>query len=60
MKAGQVIGTVGNTGNARTTPPHLHFGIYRNGPIDPFHFIAETDTVPDRIQGDSLLLGESS
>ena len=23
---GQVIGTVGNTGNARTTPPHLHLG----------------------------------
>jgi len=23
---GQIIGTVGNTGNARTTPPHLHLG----------------------------------
>lgn len=23
-----LIGTVGNTGNAITTPPHLHFGIY--------------------------------
>jgi murein DD-endopeptidase MepM/ murein hydrolase activator NlpD len=23
---GQTIGTVGNTGNARTTPPHLHLG----------------------------------
>jgi murein DD-endopeptidase MepM/ murein hydrolase activator NlpD len=27
VRKGQVIGTVGNTGNARTTPPHLHFGI---------------------------------
>lgn len=25
---GTVLGTVGNTGNARLTPPHLHFGIY--------------------------------
>ena len=54
--AGQLIGTVGNSGNARTTAPHLHFGIYSNGPIDPYHFIAETDTVPDRIVGDTLLM----
>lgn len=55
--AGQRIGTVGNTGNARYTPPHLHFGIYSRGPIDPFHFIAETDTIPEKIVGDSLLSG---
>jgi len=54
----RLIGTVGNTGNARTTPPNLHFGIYSHGPIDPYHFIAETDTVPSRISGDSLLLGK--
>lgn len=58
VSAGQQIGTVGNTGNARTTPPHLHFGIYRDGPIDPFCFIAETDTVPDKIEGDTMLLGQ--
>lgn len=31
-----LLGFVGNTGNAETTPPHLHFGMYRIGePTDP-------------------------
>jgi hypothetical protein len=58
VRAGQQIGTVGNTGNARYTRPHLHFGIYSSGPIDPFHFIAETDTIPGKIVGDTLLIDE--
>jgi murein DD-endopeptidase MepM/ murein hydrolase activator NlpD len=37
---GDTLGLVGNTGNARTTSPHLHFGIYtNNGAIDPLAFI---------------------
>jgi murein DD-endopeptidase MepM/ murein hydrolase activator NlpD len=28
---GSIIGYVGNTGNARDTPPHLHYGIYDPG-----------------------------
>lgn len=28
VRKGDVLGYVGNTGNAITTPPHLHFGIY--------------------------------
>ena len=29
------LGTVGNTGNARTTAPHVHYGIYINGKAVP-------------------------
>lgn len=39
VKPGDTIGLVGNTGNARTTPPHLHFGIYKRGAIDPLPFV---------------------
>jgi murein DD-endopeptidase MepM/ murein hydrolase activator NlpD len=45
VRRGDVIGTVGNTGNAATTPPHLHFGVYvrragqRGGATDPVSFL---------------------
>jgi murein DD-endopeptidase MepM/ murein hydrolase activator NlpD len=40
VKPGDVVGLIGNTGNARTTPPHLHFGIYTgSGAVDPFPFV---------------------
>ncbi len=46
VSKGQIIGTVGNTGNAKTTPPHLHLGIYgRSGAVDPLHFVKKTATV---------------
>lgn len=33
---GDLLGYVGTSGNARGTPPHLHYGIYgRNGARDP-------------------------
>lgn len=49
VKKGEVIGTVGNTGNARTTPPHLHFGIYSwAGAINPLPYVKHSPkiTVP--------------
>ncbi len=35
-----VLGFVGNTGNAETTPPHLHFGMYKNGAQNPYDLLA--------------------
>ena len=37
-----VLGFVGNTGNAKSTPPHLHFGIYGiQGAIDPLPLLVD-------------------
>lgn len=58
VNPGDTIGTVGNTGNARFTPPHLHFGIYRNGPVDPYHFISEAYPRPSPFNPDTTLLGK--
>lgn len=47
VNKGDVIGYVGNTGNARTTPPHLHFGIYAaGGPVDPAPFLRALPALP--------------
>ena len=39
VSRGHVLGLVGNTGNAKYTPPHLHFGIYEYGSKDPLYYI---------------------
>ena len=38
IMAGDTIGYVGDTGNARATPHHLHYGVYELGgsAINPF------------------------
>jgi murein DD-endopeptidase MepM/ murein hydrolase activator NlpD len=49
VKAGDTLGFVGNTGNARFTPPHLHFGIYRSfGAVDPLPFVYKTDKISQK------------
>jgi murein DD-endopeptidase MepM/ murein hydrolase activator NlpD len=36
VEAGTPLGFVGNSGNAASTPPHLHFGLYGpRGALDP-------------------------
>ncbi|MBL1457016.1 MAG: M23 family metallopeptidase [Methylophaga sp.] len=47
VKKGDILGYVGNTGNAITTPPHLHFGIYSAGPVDPAPFLKPEPELPD-------------
>ena len=39
VKPGDTLGLVGNTGNAKYTPPHLHFGVYDGGAFDPLDYI---------------------
>ncbi|WP_370512783.1 M23 family metallopeptidase, partial [Achromobacter sp. LC458] len=43
---GDVLGYVGNTGNARGTPPHLHYGIYDGGAINPYTLLMAPATPP--------------
>jgi murein DD-endopeptidase MepM/ murein hydrolase activator NlpD len=59
VRAGDTLGTVGNTGNARTTVPHLHFGIYdrRDGPIDPMPFVHEPPAAPAPLVADPDAVG---
>jgi murein DD-endopeptidase MepM/ murein hydrolase activator NlpD len=59
VNAGDPIGRVGNTGNARGTSPHLHFGIYDrgDGPVDPFPFINNRTAMPPRVTADMEAFG---
>ena len=43
VKIGDTLGLVGNTGNAKTTSPHLHFGIYGRGTgaVNPLPFLKQ-------------------
>jgi peptidoglycan LD-endopeptidase LytH len=58
VNAGDTLGFVGNTGNARTTPPHLHFGIYDGGPVDPLPFLEPDDPMPARLTAPADQVGE--
>lgn len=51
VKAGDIVGLVGNTGNAQYTVPHLHFGIYTSsGAIDPLLFVDNRQPQPSMLK----------
>lgn len=60
VQVGDTIGLVGNSGNARTTPPHLHFGVYTRGTgaWDPYPALYEPPTYVQAFAGDSSLIGD--
>ena len=54
VKAGDVLGYVGNTGNARNVASHLHFGVYRWGrTADRSVAVAGRPTFHGRLSGDA-------
>ena len=59
VEIGDTVGFVGNTGNARTTPPHLHFGVYRRGEgaVNPFPFVDPPRGVLVQLTADISQLG---
>lgn len=59
VEAGDTLGTVGNTGNARNTPSHLHFGIYHiRRPKDPLPFIHNVAESIPSVMADTSQLGQ--
>jgi murein DD-endopeptidase MepM/ murein hydrolase activator NlpD len=57
VEVGDTVGFVGNSGNARTTPPHLHFGVYWRGPSDPYPSLHQPPSSPAPFVGDDALIG---
>ena len=62
MRVGDTLGFVGTTGNARTTAPHLHFGMYRRGqgPVDPLPYVRLVIAKPPALTADTLRLGRQA
>lgn len=61
VKTGDLLGLTGNTGNARSTPSHLHFGIYTSGgAIDPFPFVDKTEKFPAKVTAPASLINKEA
>lgn len=62
VNIGDTLGLVGNSGNALTTSPHLHFGIYTSGrgAVDPFPFLEAPNISVSTAISDSIMLGSQA
>ncbi|WP_161888219.1 peptidoglycan DD-metalloendopeptidase family protein [Pontibacter russatus] len=58
VQIGDTLGLIGNTGNAITTAPHLHFGIYRSGrgATNPYPYLHDSGEAVPAIAVDTTLL----
>lgn len=46
VQSGDLLGYVGNTGNAKTTPPHLHFGVNQDDEmVNPYPILTKATAV---------------
>lgn len=66
VHAGDAIGLIDNSGNAKNTPSHLHFGIYSAaGAVDPFPFVDRREqavpqlTLPPARLNDTMLVSRA-
>jgi len=59
LKKGDLIGYVGNTGNASGGATHLHFGIYASGAQNPFSRLTDEFSVSERVDAAARIIDDA-
>lgn len=59
VQPGDTLGLIGNTGNAKGTGPHLHFGIYRygRGATNPYPYLHQSSGAVPEVKINGELVG---
>lgn len=64
VQVGDVVGYCGNSGNAATTPPHVHFGFYAEGGVNPTnpmkHLVRWLREAESRVLGSSGVVAKAT